>query len=399
MFQKLVSHNEDLERLIEKGYAVAIDSTNHLVIRDIPYLDEKGELKRGAIVAKLKFVDKYRFEQEDHQIYFAGDVPYGLDERPVQNLAGGGCSVSLSSSCSDVTVQRSFSNKPKVAEKYNDHFHKIEIYVGFISGPAIHKFKVTPYTFRVCDEALDDPIFKFRDTLTSRSDLTDLSQRFANEIVAIIGLGGTGAYILDFLVKTPVKEIRGYDNDFYHVHNAFRSPGRLVEEELGKLKSEIYQDRYDNFRHGFTIKSKFVDESCHQEFSDVTFAFVCVDRGDARKEIFDLLISMKIPFIDAGMGLKRSSDGTLSGMVRTTYFSMELADNVRDKKFASESEDPENLYKSNIQIGEINALNACIAVLQFKQLMGFYSSSEVVINSLFSLRSLSLVKESNIDED
>jgi hypothetical protein len=31
----------------------------------------------------------------------------------------------------------------------------------------------------------------------------------------------------------------------------------------------------------------------------VTFAFVCVDKGSARAEIFDLLIRMGIPFIEA----------------------------------------------------------------------------------------------------
>jgi len=38
----------------------------------------------------------------------------------------------------------------------------------------------------------------------------DLSSKFADDVVAVIGLGGTGSYIVDFLVKTPVKEIRGF---------------------------------------------------------------------------------------------------------------------------------------------------------------------------------------------
>ena len=53
---QLVSHNDDLKRLVDKGYAVALDS-NHLIIRDIPYLNENGELKIGAIVSKLEFID------------------------------------------------------------------------------------------------------------------------------------------------------------------------------------------------------------------------------------------------------------------------------------------------------------------------------------------------------
>ena len=38
-------------------YAVAVDS-NHLVVRDIPYLDSEGGLQTGAIVAKLEFIDQ-----------------------------------------------------------------------------------------------------------------------------------------------------------------------------------------------------------------------------------------------------------------------------------------------------------------------------------------------------
>ena len=51
----------------------------------------------------------------------------------------------------------------------------------------------------------------FQDTLTSRAEITDLSAKFKDDVVAVIGLGGTGAYVLDFLVKTPVKEIRAFD--------------------------------------------------------------------------------------------------------------------------------------------------------------------------------------------
>ena len=71
MFQKLANHNEDLRRLVDKGYAVAFDG-NHLVVRDIPYLDSESRLQVGAIVAKLEFIDQDRVTQTDHQVFFAG---------------------------------------------------------------------------------------------------------------------------------------------------------------------------------------------------------------------------------------------------------------------------------------------------------------------------------------
>ncbi len=397
MFQKLASHNNDLQRLIDKGYAVAIDS-NCLIIRDIPFLNDNGELLIGAIVAKLRFIDNVRFEQEDHQIYFSGTVPYGKDGKPIPNLGGGAHTINLSEACSDIVVQRSFSNKPKAAGKYDDHFHKIEIYVGFISGPAMQLYDTSPCTFRIIKEAADDSVFKFRDTLTSRAEISDLQQNFADDIIAIIGLGGTGANVLDYIVKTPVREIRGYDHDEYHIHNAYRSPGRLEESELGKSKADIYQRRYENFRTGLTLETKYIDSSSIDLLEGVTFVFVCVDNGIARAEILDLLIKLNIPFIDVGMGLKRKDDA-LSGMMRVTYFPTEEAQKVRNKQWVNESEEAENLYKTNIQIGELNALNACLAVVRFKQLRGFYCQEESYFNTLFNIGSLSTMREVCLDED
>ena len=78
MFQKLVNHNHDLRRLVDRGYAVAFDS-NCLIIRDIPYLDNQRNLQWGSIVTKLDFIDNEQVTQVDHQIFFAGSIPHNLD--------------------------------------------------------------------------------------------------------------------------------------------------------------------------------------------------------------------------------------------------------------------------------------------------------------------------------
>jgi len=272
-----------LRSLVEKGYAVAIDN-GYLVIRDIPYLDAQKQLQWGAIVAKLEFVDNLTVTQDDHQIWFAGSVQHGLDGNPIPNLGGGPTTLPLDEASKDVVVQRRFSNKPKDTGKFTDFFEKIESDVAIISGPAMSLHSANPYTFRTV-EKMSDSVFKFHDTLTSRAEITDLSSKFANDVVAVIGLGGTGAYLLDFLVKTPVREIRAFDPDVFHVHNAFRSPGRLLDEknELGKPKTEVYGGRYDNFRHGLKVERKFIDSSSGADFEGVTFAFVCVDSGVHRR--------------------------------------------------------------------------------------------------------------------
>jgi len=277
MSHALVSRNDDIERLVKKGYAVAFDDNHYLVVRDIPYLDHERNLKIGAIVTKFVDAGEDRIVQDNHQVFFAGSHPHGLDGNPIPNLGGGETTLALSDASTDIVVQRSFSNKPVEAGKFSDFFEKIESYVRILSGPAIVLHKANPFTFRAVESGRSQSPFKFRDTLTSRAEIGDLSTKFKDDVIAVIGLGGTGAYVLDFLVKTPVREIRGFDMDRFYVHNAFRSPGKLESADVGRSKAEVYQSRYEKFREGLTLSQRFVDATCEEVLHGVTFAFVCVD--------------------------------------------------------------------------------------------------------------------------
>ncbi|HET7119456.1 MAG TPA: hypothetical protein VFI29_23370 [Hanamia sp.] len=64
----------------------------------------------------------------------------------------------------------------------------------------------------------------------------------------------------------------------------------------------------------------------------MTFAFICIDKGQSRKEIIELLIQLKIPFIDVEIELERQG-GSLSGIVRTTYSPVADAENVLEKNW------------------------------------------------------------------
>ena len=397
MLHLLVNHNDDLRRLIDKGYSIAIDG-GYLVVRDIPYLDSEMQLQIGAIVAKLVFIDQKRVAQKDHQVFFAGSEPYGLDRKQIPNLGRRRAQLSLSEASKDVVVQCALSNKPKNTGKYADFYDKVDSYVTIISGPAMELHDANPYTFRVSEDVTDDSVFKFHDTLTSIAEISDLSSKFNDDVIAVIGLGGTGAFVLDFLAKTPVREIRAFDSDVFCVHNAFRSPGRLEEYELGEIKSKVYAGRYENFRTGLSAKPIFLDATCHDEMEGVTFAFVCVDKGESRNEIFDLLISMRIPFIDVGMGLNRKR-GPLNGLIRATYYPAESGRVIRDKGLAPLIDVQDDEYRTNIQISELNALNACLAVIKFKQIRGFYFEEVPYYHVLWEVGDLKLAGDSELGED
>lgn len=391
MFQRLVSHNADLARLVDKGYAVAFHVSNYLIVRDVPYLDAVGTLHIGAIVTHLEFLDQDRVKPSNHEIYFAGSHPHQLDGTPIANLGGGQTSVPLvGDAFKDVVVERSFSNKPKRNGEwhdFSDFFDKIESYVNIISGPAIERHEVSPLTGKSVADEIEDPIFKFRDTLTSRAEIGELASKFEDEVVAIIGLGGTGSYVLDYLVRSRVKAIRGFDGDKFHVHNAFRAPGRTSDGEFDRPKARVLQERYENFRHGLSLTSTFIDATSADELDGVTFAFVCVDKGQARARIFDLLIGLGIPFIDVGMGPKKKPAG-LTGSMRVTQFLPERATAVRNRQLASEVDEPENEYRANIQIAELNALNASLAVMKYKQLRGFYRDDIPTDHLIFNIAEL-----------
>ncbi len=390
MFHQLVSHNPDLEDLVKRGYAVGFD-TGYLIIRDVPYLNSKQEVEVGAFVTKMNFRDEHAVELEDHQIFFAGGVPHALNGAPIPQLGGGGATLTLDAKNNDVVVQRSFSNKPQPAGGFSNFFEKIEHYVTLIAGPAMELHGADPLTYRI-SESFPDSVFKFQDTLTSRAEIGDLSAKLKEEVVAVIGLGGTGSYLLDFMMKTPVKEIRGFDSDVYHVHTAFRSPGKLEPAELSQTKADVYKGRYDSFRHGLKLEKLFINADSAGVLDGVTFAFVCVDKGSSRSEVFRCLIERKIPFIDIGLGLCRREE-KLSGMLRVTYYPPERADELRERGLAELKDFDDDVYRTNVQTAELNALNAALAVIRYKQIRGFYFEDRSPLHILFDVDELKLTPE------
>src|SRR5262245_55380076 len=104
MLNTLANHNADIRHLVEKGYALALDS-NYLVVRDVFYLDQTKNLQRGSIVTKLVFIDDRHVQLEDHQIFFCGSHPHELSGTPIRNLGGGITTLALASP--DLVVERS----------------------------------------------------------------------------------------------------------------------------------------------------------------------------------------------------------------------------------------------------------------------------------------------------
>ena len=103
--------------------------------------------------------------------------------------------------------------------------------------------------FQVVEDGL--PLV-YRDTNTTRAGLTDLNNLFRGHTVAIVGLGGTGSYILDQVAKTWVDRIILIDGDDFENHNAFRAPGAAAHEALQakRNKAQYFAEEYSRMQPG-----------------------------------------------------------------------------------------------------------------------------------------------------
>ena len=235
--------------------------------------------------------------------------------------------------CDELAINHSFSCKP-VGGHYKNYYDKMTTYVATIACHAeILDPSATAQTRRVIES--DDPasVFNYIDTASSRAGITAVSSKLELDKVAIIGLGGTGSYILDLVAKTPVREIHVFDGDDFLQHNAFRSPGAPSVEELKAIpkKADHHTARYSLMRKGIFAHNLHIDASNVGVLEGMEFVFLCVDRGNVKRPIIEKLEELSIPCIDVGMGIALVDDQLL-GIVRVTASTAEKSDHVRDKK-------------------------------------------------------------------
>lgn len=366
-----------LEDLLSRGYSLSILNA-HLVVNDVWYVNHAGELAKGSLGAPLTLDEEDKVgAPKNHQMYWSGSAPHFADGTPVPLGAAKVDNVSIGGT----EYPWHLSNKPP--EGFAIYTGLIEHYVALISGPAEQKFSVTPRTGAVYEVSEDASPFKVADTFSARAEITDLNAHLANERVAIIGLGGTGGFVLDFMVKTPVYSIDAFDFDAFAVHNGFRAPGEIPFDMFGQAKTALYRRKYDAFRHRLHFHQLRVGACDAERFANITFAFICIDDGESRAEICAMLRTLGVPFIDVGMGVEKEN-GRLDGLVRTTLFD----ETTYDRAIADvplDKDEGEGAYRTFVQIAELNALNAALAVIRYKQMRGFYADDAGLFNSLFSV--------------
>jgi hypothetical protein len=107
----------------------------------------------------------------------------------------------------------------------------------------------------------------------------------------------------------------------------------------------------------------------------ITFAFISMDAGEEKRAVVTKLEALGVPFIDVGMGLELSN-GSLGGILRVTTSTPSKRDHIHAGRISFAGGGEQGLYASNIQVADLNALNACLAVVKWKKLREFYRDLE-----------------------
>jgi hypothetical protein len=391
MSQQPISRSADLKKLRDEEYDLEIRA-GFLLVKDVPYVNSRKEVKRGILVMKLVLADDETSRPDDHVAYFAGEYPCNEDGTEIAKIKNASSERSLADG---VVIQHTFSAKPKPKDHYDDYYAKVTTYVAILSGPARRLDPTaTARTSPLIEPEKDsEEPFNYIDTASSRAEIVVVTQKLAIGKIAIVGLGGTGSYVLDLVAKTPVRQIHLYDGDAFLQHNAFRSPGAPSGDDLKAKhpKPTYFKNLYAKMHRGIFDHPVYVDSGNVEELRGFDFVFLCLDKGSAKKHIVEKLEAFNVPFIDVGMGIQLN-DGALGGIVRITTNTEKKRDHFRSRvSFGDAAAD--NEYDRNIQVADLNSLNAALAVMKWKKHFGFYRDLKCEHHSQFSIDGNLLLNE------
>lgn len=382
---RLVRNSADLQRLVNDGYTVRIVN-GYLVIDDIPYVDTTQTIQWGSFLCPLDLAGEQTAKPSNHVMAFVGSAPRSKDGCEISpGFADPGLTYNWTAG-PDLTPSVGFSQKPR-PEGYLDFYEKVTTYAAILIGPAqAIDSEVTPLQGKPFTTDENDGVFVYLDTFSSRAGITARSKRLELAKVVIVGLGGTGAYILDLLAKTPICNIHLYDGDVFSTHNAFRAPGAATLDVLNAQVKKVdhYATTYSAMRRQIHPNPVNVTEANIAELLDADFVFLAMDSGPDKQVIIRSLIEAGIAFIDTGVGVSEDANG-IAGQVRVTTALPDANDHVVRGGLISVVAGDAAEYDTNLQVAELNMAAAVMAVIRFKKWLEFYADSEGELHSSYRI--------------
>ncbi len=395
MSQKLVNLNADLSQLRADGLDISVGKSNYLLIRDVPFVNAAKQVKRGIIASVLDLAGETTVSPKSHVVLFVGEPPCDEHGSPLP-----GVSPNTNQALGEgLTPNHQISRKPTTGPtpgQYPNYYEKIKTYIAIICSPAqAINHDVTPYTRPIVVPAEeDDSVFNYLDTATTKAGIVEANRKLEGPKIAIVGAGATGSYLLDFVAKTPVAEIHLFDRDLFLNHNAFRCPGAPSLDELSQkqIKVDYLARIYSRMRKKIIPHNYFIDELTIEQLKQMSFVFICIDKGAGKRLMVDRLQEWGVPFIDVGMGIQLGEDNTLGGIITVTTSTVNKRDHISRRTAFSDGE-AVNEYSNNVQISELNALNAALAVIKWKKLCGYFDDVTKEHYSAYTIRSNQLISE------
>ena len=271
---------------------------------------------------------------------------------------------------SNISIRKGSQGSPEEDESASDLVHRYAKQIVGAAWAAGDSGAASP--------AMPNP-FKIPNTFEARAGIAPVQDRIRGQSIAIIGLGGTGAYILDLVAKTPVKGIHLLDSDYVDWHNFIRAPGAPAAEEVesvreGSLyKVDYYHSKYASLREGIHPHSVRVDNpSGFHEFLSahpVDYAFVCIDQltdGDSPRQdaVYCALSEAGVPFIDSGVSITLEDDAVRGAVTTGAYEAGSVAwkDAIPNARVEGNA-----AGYHNVQLPEVNALAAALAVMEWRR--------------------------------
>lgn len=383
MSSSLIGRSADLSALSAAGYSLEIRGA-YLVVRQIPYLDANGGIRTADIVTALNLVggtaDNRTSPPTDHTVWWTGQTPHTSSGdtmhsqlvcekwEPGRDLGEG------------ITVTERWSRKLRDngrPRSYIDFREKIETYVTEVADYAE---AMRPGTLEACKHGhrpriQSDSRFHYTDTSTYRNGTRGIESKIEDEIVAVIGVGGSGSYLVDLLAKTNIKEVHLFDDDTMDTHSAFRVAGAARVEELGcnKSKVEWHQERYNVVRReGFFIHRIRVHDDSLELLETCTTVFIAVDDLKVRRRLQNAISRKGILHLSVGIGLdiEGAHNNQLGGNVKIeiNYRGPHNVDGLPPNRGEND------VYRSNIQTAELNMLGAALAITEWKAKREIYRS-------------------------
>ena len=390
MSHQLIARSPDLKRLRDEGYDVEVRA-GFLLVKNVPYVNAARQVLRGTLVSELTLAGDVTTTPNTHVATFSGEAPCNCEGAALSKVVINNNAQELAPG---LKVQHTFSSKPLPPQTgYPDYYVKMTQYIAILSDQArAIDPTVTAQIYPAVVAEETESVFCYIDIASSRAQIVPVTAKLETGPVAIVGVGGSGAYVLDLIAKTPVQEIHLFDADVFSQHNAFRAPGAASLEQLRArpTKVDYLTTMYSAMRRKIHPHPVYVTAANIAELAGMTFVFLCIDSSDAKKVIVDFLIERGIPFVDVGMGVN-VVDGALTGIVRTTTVTPQY--NTHVQKRISFASDDGNEYVSNIQIAELNALNAVMAVIRWKKLLGFYADLEKEHSASYAITGNELLNE------